>query len=192
MRSVAFVSLGCAKNLVDTEVMIAKLGEAGWRFGGRGRPRRYGRHQYVRVHRSGEGRIDAGNPRARLAQAPRPAADRRRLPGAALRRAAAEPDSRDRRRRRHRRLRGHRRAARRRRGRPPSGAPRFRSRARARFSAATRHDAARDGVPQRSPKAAIIRARSASFRRCAARSAAAAPSRSAPKRARSSAAAPKS
>ena len=32
MRSVAFVSLGCAKNLVDTEVMIAKLGAAGWRL----------------------------------------------------------------------------------------------------------------------------------------------------------------
>jgi ribosomal protein S12 methylthiotransferase len=30
--SVAFVSLGCAKNLVDTEVMIAKLGAAGWRL----------------------------------------------------------------------------------------------------------------------------------------------------------------
>ena len=30
MRSVAFVSLGCAKNLVDTEVMIAKLAGAGW------------------------------------------------------------------------------------------------------------------------------------------------------------------
>ncbi len=32
MRSVAFVSLGCAKNLVDTEVMMAKLGAAGWRL----------------------------------------------------------------------------------------------------------------------------------------------------------------
>jgi ribosomal protein S12 methylthiotransferase len=32
MRSVAFVSLGCAKNLVDTEVMIAKLGGAGWQL----------------------------------------------------------------------------------------------------------------------------------------------------------------
>jgi ribosomal protein S12 methylthiotransferase len=31
-KSVAFVSLGCAKNLVDTEVMIAKLGAAGWRL----------------------------------------------------------------------------------------------------------------------------------------------------------------
>jgi ribosomal protein S12 methylthiotransferase len=30
VRSVAFVSLGCAKNLVDTEVMIAKLSSAGW------------------------------------------------------------------------------------------------------------------------------------------------------------------
>jgi ribosomal protein S12 methylthiotransferase len=30
MKSVAFVSLGCAKNLVDTEVMIAKLSSAGW------------------------------------------------------------------------------------------------------------------------------------------------------------------
>ena len=34
MKSVAFVSLGCAKNLVDTEVMIAKLGSAGWRLEG--------------------------------------------------------------------------------------------------------------------------------------------------------------
>ncbi len=32
MKSVAFVSLGCAKNLVDTEVMLAKLGTAGWRL----------------------------------------------------------------------------------------------------------------------------------------------------------------
>jgi ribosomal protein S12 methylthiotransferase len=32
VRSVAFVSLGCAKNLVDTEVMIAKLGAAGWQL----------------------------------------------------------------------------------------------------------------------------------------------------------------
>lgn len=32
MRSVAFVSLGCAKNLVDTEVMLAKLGAAGWQL----------------------------------------------------------------------------------------------------------------------------------------------------------------
>jgi ribosomal protein S12 methylthiotransferase len=31
-RSVAFVSLGCAKNLVDSEVMIARLGLAGWRL----------------------------------------------------------------------------------------------------------------------------------------------------------------
>ena len=30
MPSVSFVSLGCAKNLVDSEVMIAKLGAAGW------------------------------------------------------------------------------------------------------------------------------------------------------------------
>lgn len=29
-RRVSFVSLGCAKNLVDSEVMIAKLGAAGW------------------------------------------------------------------------------------------------------------------------------------------------------------------
>jgi ribosomal protein S12 methylthiotransferase len=32
VRSVAFISLGCAKNLVDTEVMIAKLSSAGWRL----------------------------------------------------------------------------------------------------------------------------------------------------------------
>ena len=29
-KTVSFVSLGCAKNLVDSEVMIARLGEAGW------------------------------------------------------------------------------------------------------------------------------------------------------------------
>lgn len=29
-KRVSFISLGCAKNLVDTEVMIAKLGAAGW------------------------------------------------------------------------------------------------------------------------------------------------------------------
>ena len=32
MPKVSFVSLGCAKNLVDTEVMIAKLGQAGWQL----------------------------------------------------------------------------------------------------------------------------------------------------------------
>ena len=31
-KTVSFVSLGCAKNLVDTEVMIAKLGAAGWQL----------------------------------------------------------------------------------------------------------------------------------------------------------------
>jgi ribosomal protein S12 methylthiotransferase len=30
LNRVAFVSLGCAKNLVDSEVMIGKLGQAGW------------------------------------------------------------------------------------------------------------------------------------------------------------------
>ena len=33
-KSVSFVSLGCAKNLVDTEVMIAKLGAAGYELTG--------------------------------------------------------------------------------------------------------------------------------------------------------------
>jgi ribosomal protein S12 methylthiotransferase len=33
-QRVSFVSLGCAKNLVDTEVMIAKLGAAGWELVG--------------------------------------------------------------------------------------------------------------------------------------------------------------
>ena len=33
-RTVSFVSLGCAKNLVDSEVMIAKLGAAGWALTG--------------------------------------------------------------------------------------------------------------------------------------------------------------
>jgi ribosomal protein S12 methylthiotransferase len=29
-RRVGFISLGCAKNLIDTEVMLGHLGEAGW------------------------------------------------------------------------------------------------------------------------------------------------------------------
>jgi ribosomal protein S12 methylthiotransferase len=33
-RRVAFVSLGCAKNLVDSEVMIARLGQTGWELTG--------------------------------------------------------------------------------------------------------------------------------------------------------------
>jgi ribosomal protein S12 methylthiotransferase len=33
-RRVSFVSLGCAKNLVDSEVMIARLGGAGWEISG--------------------------------------------------------------------------------------------------------------------------------------------------------------
>src|SRR5579884_4105431 len=33
-KRIAFASLGCAKNLVDTEVMIAKLGAAGWQLTG--------------------------------------------------------------------------------------------------------------------------------------------------------------
>jgi ribosomal protein S12 methylthiotransferase len=37
LKSVAFVSLGCAKNLVDTEVMIASLAAAGWRLETRAR-----------------------------------------------------------------------------------------------------------------------------------------------------------
>src|SRR5579875_3842811 len=33
-KRVAFASLGCAKNLVDSEVMIARLGAAGWELTG--------------------------------------------------------------------------------------------------------------------------------------------------------------
>jgi ribosomal protein S12 methylthiotransferase len=35
MPKVSFVSLGCAKNLVDTEIMIAQLGAAGWELSAR-------------------------------------------------------------------------------------------------------------------------------------------------------------
>ena len=69
MPSVAFVSLGCAKNLVDTEVMIAKLGGRRLALGIGRDARRYGRHQHVRLHRSGQGRIDRSDSRARVAQA---------------------------------------------------------------------------------------------------------------------------
>ncbi len=168
MRSVAFVSLGCAKNLVDTEVMIAKLGAAGWRL-----EPKPGDAETVVINTCafidpGEGRVDARHPRARRAQAPRPAADRRGLPGAALRRAAAEPDSGDRRHRRNRRVRRHRRDC------SPTSRP---GGVRCGWTSSPSPSTTfcRDWSPRRapppisrSPKAATIRARSASSRRCAA------------------------
>ena len=47
------VSLGCPKNLVDTEIMLGRLTRAGWEVTGEpaGRVRAPG--QYLRLHRAG-------------------------------------------------------------------------------------------------------------------------------------------
>jgi len=147
-RRVSFVSLGCAKNLVDSEVMIGKLGAAGWELVPEAADADAIVRHHVRVHRSGQGRIDRRHPGPRAGQTPRSAADRCGLPLAAFRCRAAIADPRDRRRDRDRRVCRDRRAARRRAGRKATAAARFRSRARARLSAAPDHHALGDGLPQ--------------------------------------------
>ena len=57
IKSVAFVSLGCPKNLVDSERMLGLLAEDGLTDHHRRRAGRCHRHQYLRVSRSVEDRI---------------------------------------------------------------------------------------------------------------------------------------
>ena len=74
VKRVSFVSLGCAKNLVDTEVMIAKLGAAGLRA--RSATRRDADTVVINTCAfidPAKGRIDRSHPRARAAQAARSA-----------------------------------------------------------------------------------------------------------------------
>ena len=55
IRTVAFVSLGCPKNLVDSERMLGLLAEDGLTHHARRRRRRRDRHQHLRLSRSVEG-----------------------------------------------------------------------------------------------------------------------------------------
>ena len=105
IMKIGLISLGCPKNLVDSEVMLGLAREAGHELTQRRGRRRRARRQHLRVHRLGEAGIDRRHPRDGAAQEGRrvPAADRDRLPGRAVSRRAASGDPGDRRRARHRR-----------------------------------------------------------------------------------------
>jgi len=49
-RRIALVSYGCAKNLVDSEVMLGALAEAGCRFTPDAAEADHHRHQHLRLH----------------------------------------------------------------------------------------------------------------------------------------------
>ena len=52
-KRVYTVSLGCPKNLVDTEIMLGGLTRAGWEVTGDACGRRSPAGQYLRLHRAG-------------------------------------------------------------------------------------------------------------------------------------------
>ena len=120
-RSVALVTLGCARNEVDSEELAGRLGAGGWALtDGRRRRRRRGR-QHLRFHRLGQEGLDR---HAARRGRHRHEGRRGRLPGRALRRPARPVAARGRRRARLRLLRRHRRPPRRRRRRPAGHAAR--------------------------------------------------------------------
>ena len=49
-KTVFSISLGCPKNLVDTEIMLGGLTNAGWEVTGDARRRRSSAGQYLRLH----------------------------------------------------------------------------------------------------------------------------------------------
>ena len=62
--TISFVSLGCSKNLVDSERMLGLLAQDGYAHRARLRAGRSGDHQYLRIHRlraSGIDRRDRGD-----------------------------------------------------------------------------------------------------------------------------------
>ena len=107
---IGLISLGCPKNLVDSEVMLGLAREAGHELTRDAVAGRRARRQYLRVHRLGETGVDRRHPRDGAPQERRrlPAAHRDRLPRRALSRGAEGGNARDRRRARHRRSAGHR------------------------------------------------------------------------------------
>ena len=85
---VGMISLGCAKNLVDAEIMLGSVLQRGMEITSLRRRRRRAGRQYVRLHRFRQGGIDRRDSRsasaARTEQAPGPKTDRERLHVAAL------------------------------------------------------------------------------------------------------------
>ena len=71
---IGMISLGCPKNLVDSEVMLGLAQQAGHRAHPRRRRRRRARRQHLRLHRQGEAGVDRHHPRDGRAQ------EDRRLP----------------------------------------------------------------------------------------------------------------
>ena len=53
MNKVGFISLGCPKNLVDSEVMMGQLKASGYEITADAASRGYGRGEYVWIHRCG-------------------------------------------------------------------------------------------------------------------------------------------
>ena len=60
---IGLVSLGCPKNLVDSEVMLGLAREAGHELTQDAATRRRAGRQHLRVHRLGEAGIDRHDPR---------------------------------------------------------------------------------------------------------------------------------
>ena len=102
---IGLISLGCPKNLVDSEVMLGLAQNGGPRSDERPVGRRRPRREHLRLHRLGQAGVDRHDPRDGAAQERRrvPPSDRDRMPGGALPRRAEGADPRDRRGAGHRR-----------------------------------------------------------------------------------------
>ena len=59
------ISLGCPKNLVDSEIMLGRAGAPRLRGRQRPRQRRHGGRQHLRLHRRGPAGVDRHDPRGR-------------------------------------------------------------------------------------------------------------------------------
>ena len=80
---IGFVSLGCPKNLVDSEVMIGLVQQAGHDVTADAARRRRARREHVRLHRRGQAGVGRHHPGAGRAEEDRP------LPAARRHRAAS-------------------------------------------------------------------------------------------------------
>ena len=105
--TIGFVSLGCPKNLVDSEVMMGLLDRAGGTADRARRGRRDSGRQHMQLHRLGQAGVGERDPRNGAAQTRErrqgAAAHRRRMPRRAIPRRDSPQHSRGRCRPRHRR-----------------------------------------------------------------------------------------
>ena len=97
-QTIHFVSLGCPKNRVDTEVMLGVSDESGLPAGERAGRRRGDRRQHLRLHRGGQAGVDRHHPSISRHEEERQLqeAGRRGLPVAALPGRARQRDARGR------------------------------------------------------------------------------------------------